>query len=71
VWLWAYAALSPFPTDYKINNRKHSNELNRMEIKENGLGKRLRRVRQLREPRFVCRMYPIVSAERLHLHIHT
>jgi len=39
------------PLDYKINNRKHSNELNWMEIKENGSGKRLRRVRQLKEPR--------------------
>jgi len=53
-----------FPSDYKINNRKHSNELNRMEIKENGTWKRQRRLRQLREPRFVYRMYPTVIGSR-------
>lgn len=53
-----------FPSDYKINNRKHSNKLNRMEIKENGTGKRLRRVRQLRELRFVYRMYPTAIGSR-------
>jgi len=56
--------LPPFPLDYKINSSKHSNELNRMEIKENGSGNRLRRVRQLREPRFLYRMYPIVIGSR-------
>lgn len=39
------------PSDYKINNRKHSKELNWMEIKENGSGKRLRHVHQLKESR--------------------
>lgn len=48
--LWPISQYSNL-SDYKINNRKHSNELNWMEIKENGSGKRLRRVRQLKEPR--------------------
>jgi len=56
------ASYPPLLSDYKINNRKHSNKLKRMEKKkkmprENVCGVC---VHQLREPRLVYRMYSIV-----------